>query len=67
MATESEEREAIQAALVTNALASEIARVASEELREVVLDSSLTVFEKAKILGITTARVYQLRPVSRRA
>jgi hypothetical protein len=64
MATD-EEREAIQAALVTNALASEIARVASEELREVVLDSSLTVLEKAKVLGVTTARIYQLRPVTR--
>jgi len=46
-------------------LANEIQQEAERIFRETVLDSDLTVLEKAMILGLTTARIYQLRPVGR--
>ena len=56
----------IRAAEATFKLAVEIQTEAARIFRETVLDSDITVLEKAKILGMTTARVYQLRPIGRK-
>lgn len=56
----------IRAAEATFKLAVEIQTEAAKEFRETVLDADITVMEKAKLLGLTTARVYQLRPMGRK-
>ena len=65
MATE-ETWHRIHVAETTFKLAVEIEREAARIFRETVLDSDITVLEKGKLLGLTTARVYQLRPVKRK-